>query len=686
VALLEDSLRSKQLAEQLAGKIAAKSDGNPFFAFEIIRGLREGQFLTQEDDGTWVSTRVIDDIQVPSSVVDLVNARVADLTQEERDLLDVACCWGYEFDPALVADVVGEPLLKTLKRFATIEKRHRLVRASGRRLIFDHHQVQEALYEALYEQMREAYHAALADALATRTHAAATHPDELDGALCVDLCEHYLKGARGEDATRYLEAAQAHLSGGYMHAQVEALTERALAVPDLLTGVERAKALLRLAAALDQMGRRTRQEECVREAGGLAESAGNGELRSRAATALGAFFMGTSRHEEAEASYRRALEFADDRRAQVEPTVRLGIALFRQDRLPEARECYERGLAIGRELGDMDAEAHATLELGNVAYNQGRFDDALEHYERCLALCRETGNRRRQIAATANLASVLSFQGQSAKAREHAAASLALAREMGERASEAATTGLLGAIFRTLGRLSEARGYTERYRDICREIGDRHGEAVALVNLGSTWQQLGDRVRARAALEQSLAICREVGARYPEGYALLGLGQLADEEGQPDEALRLTNDSLSLRREIGHEAGAADSLIELGDVHLRAGETDGARAALDEAAGLCREQGRAAELALAQALLACLPGDDSAAALATSAEVGDEGDTPRRRWLLHRATGDRAHLDEAKRLIDESLAKVPEEHHEAMLTNSRVNRGIMAAWAERGGD
>ncbi len=31
-----------------ACKIARKSDGNPFFAFEIVRGLKEGQFLTQK--------------------------------------------------------------------------------------------------------------------------------------------------------------------------------------------------------------------------------------------------------------------------------------------------------------------------------------------------------------------------------------------------------------------------------------------------------------------------------------------------------------------------------------------------------------------------------------------------------------------------------------------------------------
>ena len=52
VRLLKDALRSEALATELAGEIALKSDGNPFFVFEILRGLREGQFLAQRPDGT----------------------------------------------------------------------------------------------------------------------------------------------------------------------------------------------------------------------------------------------------------------------------------------------------------------------------------------------------------------------------------------------------------------------------------------------------------------------------------------------------------------------------------------------------------------------------------------------------------------------------------------------------------
>ena len=44
------------------------------------------------------------------------------------------------------------------------------------------------------------------------------------------------------------------------------------------------------------------------------------------------------------------------------------------------------------------------------------------------------------------------------------------------------------------------------------------------------------------------------------------------------------------------------------------------------------------------------------------------------------------HLEEAKRLLDEALAQVPERYHESMCRNLRVNREILAAWREEFGE
>jgi tetratricopeptide (TPR) repeat protein len=652
IELLRDNFKSEDLAIGLAGKIALKSDGNPFFIFEIIRGLREGQFITKRDDGTWATTRIIDEIEIPSSVLDLVNARVAALTEEERDLLDVACCWGYEFDPGLIGDVLEMRRIPLLKRFGQIERAHRLVRASGRNYVFDHHQVQEALYSTLHEQMREEYHAALAEALEARTNAVESDPEALDGALCVDLCEHYLKGARGESALRYLEAAQSHLSEGYLNAQVVALCERALAVPDLLTGAERAKALVRLVRALDVLGRRTRLEEYVREAERLAEGADDDELRGHVTNVLGSVLLESSRHEQGWAAFRRSLDLArarGDKAAEAGATVNMGNVFWVQRRLAEAQEWYERGLALCREIGHKRFESIATGNLGNVLESQGRLAEAQEHFERALALSREIGYRLGAAVATENLGMVFRSQGRLAEAQEHFERSLALNREIGRRQGEASATGSLGAVFSSQGRLAEAQEHHERSLALSREIGYRKGELLAQHNLRGVLRELGDTEGSEERLVASLALCEELGDRHLAVPTKRALGSLR----------------------------AATRGVEEG------------RELLVEARDAAAEIGLPGDEVLAYCELALLPGEHAEDALSAYTEHVERlspGERQSARYLLFRATGDRTHLEEAKRLLDELLAKNPPEYHGSMCQNIGVHREILAAWREEFGE
>ncbi|MHC5009828.1 MAG: protein kinase domain-containing protein, partial [Planctomycetota bacterium] len=384
VALLREAFRSERLADELAGRIAVKSDGNPYFAFEIIRGLREGQFIAQQADGTWVSTQVIQNIQIPSSVMDLIRARLRDLSDEERDLLDVASCCGFDFDPLLVGRLVGMADIPVLKRLGRIEQKHRLVRTSGRRYVFDHHQVQEALYEGLSELLRERYHAAIGDALVAREGLSepGTHPS--DGALYVTVCDHFLLGHRGEDALRYLDGALGHLEEGYLNDQAIALANRALAVPGLLAGERRIDVLLRKNERLDLLGRRTEQSQTLGEMRSLAEAAGSRSALAEAERGMGMLAYRTGHAETAMGHFERQLQIAreiGDRRQEARALGRLGVVLRSQGKNDEARDHHEEARVIAREICDPLHEARATGNLGIVAYTEGAYAEARKYYE-----------------------------------------------------------------------------------------------------------------------------------------------------------------------------------------------------------------------------------------------------------------------------------------------------------------
>ncbi|MHC4848027.1 MAG: serine/threonine protein kinase, partial [Planctomycetota bacterium] len=274
--LLIELFHSERLAEELGWAIATKSDGNPFFVFELVRSLREERLLSRAPDGTWVKTGLIKEITVPSSVLDLVDARIRDLDEVDKDLLEVASCCGFEFDPLLVAAALDIEQIPAMKRFAHLEKKHRLVRSLGRRYVFDHHQVQEALYRGLPELLREPYHAKLGAVLEARSSADA-----------VDLCEHFLSGAVQDKAIQYLPAALQQLRDGYLLDEAILLAERALAVEGLLEGGPRVEILVLLSDYLERRGRHEEDRAVLEQALILVDASSDKSLQAKVRIHLG---------------------------------------------------------------------------------------------------------------------------------------------------------------------------------------------------------------------------------------------------------------------------------------------------------------------------------------------------------------------------------------------------------------
>ncbi len=700
VLVLQDAFRSQRLAEELAGKIALKSDGNPFFVFEIVRGLREGQFLRRRPDGTWETTRIIHDIEVPSSIADVVQARLSDLADDDRDLLDVAACCGFEFDPSLVAEAAGVPLLPALKQLGRVERRHRLLRSTGRTCTFDHHQIQEVLYAALPGQLREQYHVAVAEALERRIEpaagsptapegAASKEPGALDGRVAVDLAEHFLRGAQGARGLRYLDAALTHLEKGYFNDTAIRLADRALAAPGLVAGPERCELLLRKAARLDVVGGRDLQRGTLDEALGLADEVGDVALRARVQRARGIVLSRLSRSEEAHAALDEVLAFAraaGDRKLDAHASGILATVFRHLGRLGDARKLAERQLTLSQQIGHRPGEAAATENLGNILADLGHLGDARRLFERQLLLVREDGDRRAEGIAMGSLGIVLYALGKLGEAREHHERSLVLSREVGDREVEGIATGNLGSVLVCLGLLAEARECVERFLGLSREVGFPRGEAIATLNLGFISSALGRPLEAREHFERSLALARTIGVRRDEGEALQFLADLSVEEGDESAAQCRLSKALALRREIGHRDGEAVTLLARGALLARQTRVDEARADLSAALGIARELSLPGCELFARVVLARLPSGDVGAALAALAAHEDSASmlqSMEARFLLWQATHDPAHLAEAKRRLDFLVEHAPPECRESMLANVRLHREIVEAWAAR---
>jgi tetratricopeptide (TPR) repeat protein len=645
IALLKDALKSGVLAERLGGKIAFKSDGVPYFVFEMIRGLKEGNFIRQEADGTYVETRVVSDIEVPSSVRDLIEARLKDLTDEDRNLLNVASVQGIEFDPRLVAMVCEVKTMKALERISAVERRSGVVRAAGKTWRFDQNQIQEILYRSIPESLRDEYHAALADAFAEREGVAGKAPKDVPGPAAVFLAEHHLRGSRPREAVPIVVPAAEHLSKAYRDEEALDLLERALAASGPLAGPDRMEALLLVGPLRRDHGRPADGTAALEEAVALADATGEALSRARARRALGGHLS--------------------------------SLGLF-----APALEITEAALLLAREAGGAKEERALEHIAVSCLWRLGRLLDARERCERSLALAREAGDVADEVGGTGALGALLSELGHYSESRAHKKRALELHRNAGDRRGESRQTGNLGEDDRADGDYVAAES---RYRAsvvLARETGYRNHEGVSHHNLGETLTTLGDLDGARQSLESAATLSREIGARWLFGYACRASADRALATGDATAAAALYAEALNTAREVKFAAAEAESLVGLGRLHARAGRIEEAAARLGEALETARRMDEPNSFALAAAIRAALPGGDPAAAAKTLDDLGTRPWHVARmeaRFWLWKATQDRAHLAESWRLLVHLRDHAPEENKVTVMENVPLHREIAAA-------
>jgi tetratricopeptide (TPR) repeat protein len=520
IELVRDALKSEVLANSLGAQVAYKSDGVPLFVFEIIRGLKESGFLKQQEDGSYAQSRAIEDITVPSAIKDLVEARLKELSQEERAILDVGAVLGFEFDPDLVARVRDTKRVQVLETLAAIERRTGVVRAKGRSYSFDHQQVQEVLHATLSEVLREEYHTMLAEAFAKREGYDEDDPPE--GEDAVFLAWHALHGSEPRFGLPYLLTALDYLGSAYRPDTALSLAERALGAKRLLKGTARIDVLLRVAQHLDRLARRDEESSVLREALDLADKSDDIERRSRVRRAIAWQSLVLGRHEESQRLLDEAVKLVREgasRREQAAVAGALGMHYLMTGKHEDSRQRFEEYLSIAEEIGDKRGQVLATGRLATMYQKAGKFREAVRYMQQSIVLAREVRNREREAVNLINLAEAQARVGQVEDAQGQFEEACSILRPIGSLRYTGYAEQYQGACLEQLGRNSEAASLYESSAALFREVDDIPGQSWSCLLHGRLLRNGGDLVAATHHLEEGLALAGQVDAPEIEAYA-----------------------------------------------------------------------------------------------------------------------------------------------------------------------
>ena len=399
------------LPAALTNAIATRSEGNPFFAEELLAASGErGE-------------------ELPKVLRDLLLQRVARLDDPAQGVLRLAAAAGRE---------VGYPLLRATVDLpdSTLHDSLRTAIAGGVLVAepdmgsfrFRHALLAEAVYTTILPGEREDLHARLAAELMRSGVAGAA-----------ELAPHWAAAGRPAEAlAASVEAArQAEVISGL--AEAHAHLERALA---LWPAVPDAAELARLGLAevcawasrlASQVGAAPRAVELARRAIELTGA----EDRRRAALLhvwLGEYLYQTGRDDAALAALERAVELVPAELPSPERAFALGSlagGLMMAWRYAQSLPISEQALALARDLGAREAEVRALTVLGIDLACLSRGEEGIAYVHQALRLGEEIGDHIGVERAYVNLTDMLMKLGRFREAARLGQAGLEAIRRYG---------------------------------------------------------------------------------------------------------------------------------------------------------------------------------------------------------------------------------------------------------------
>src|SRR5262249_18084149 len=103
--LVAESAAPRDIHEPLSAAIASVTNGNPFFARELLHHLAEEDRFGA--DGHDHAINFVAQMGIPNSLRDVIRRRVNRLSDDARRLLTIASAWGGPFHLGVAAQVAG---------------------------------------------------------------------------------------------------------------------------------------------------------------------------------------------------------------------------------------------------------------------------------------------------------------------------------------------------------------------------------------------------------------------------------------------------------------------------------------------------------------------------------------------------------------------------------------------------
>ncbi|MDX1649986.1 MAG: hypothetical protein R3263_09055, partial [Myxococcota bacterium] len=488
--------------------VVERSGGNPLFALELARSLRDGSAALRRAARAEAEL-LRSPVRVPESVHGILAARIDSLPDDAKRLLQAASVVGGVFDAGLLrrmgAAEEGQPeaLLRDLVASGFLAP-------TARGLDFAHVLCREVAYGQMLLARRRSLHGRLAELLEPEARGHDPYAASVVG-------HHWARAERGERAAPFLaRAGRTYLQRLAVGEAVSHLRQ-AWEILGALSGSAQADEPLRVQVGLH-----------------LAEALNDRDLSGEASAVLSSL--------------------PDPAAGDMDPLpvaqalVNQGwVAFTEEERIREGGALLERGLALAERCpGGTRVVGSACAFLIRVHHLEGRIDRAVASARRVAEIASAAGNRFALVFGRGNEGFVICERGEVARGRALCEEAVALSAEAEDRAAGALAEAWLARACVYAGDPERALRVADRAATRASQAGQMGALYTARSAAGEACLLLGEPRRAAAFFEEAAAL----NDRWTSTRVFLATGLV--EQGRYDEAAALARECLARELPMMH--------------------------------------------------------------------------------------------------------------------------------------
>jgi len=475
LAMVAYFLGTEDIERDLEDLILEKTEGVPFFIEEFIRSLKDLKIIEKNDD-RYLLTKNIKDVTIPSTIQDVIMARVDSLPDAAKWVLQTGSVIEREFSYDLIKHVTGLPEQELLSHLSSSRDSELLYERGvypESTYIFKHALTREVVYDSILTKRKKRLHEKIGNAIEALYK---EYIDEHHGVLV----EHFIASENYEKGSEYSKFAGR-------------LAQKNAALSDAISYAKKRVVCTEKLPKTEEL-----QKKLI-----------------DARTVLGMYYLQMNYHVESKEAIEPIIDLAirrgyKRRLSQIYIIIGAYNYVIEED-LSKGVKHLEEALRISEKVNDYASFAIGSTFLGCLLGAHCEFEKALHFFDKSLSISAAANSLWGIALAKSNISFyVYSFQGNVNLGYETSEEAIRIAEESDDIHSKAMSYTSHGLSCFNKGLFQEASDLFLKGIAFSERANHLAYKAIALFGLGRTHAVIGDFQKATDRYNQAIKILEHI--------------------------------------------------------------------------------------------------------------------------------------------------------------------------------